>query len=272
MERSGAEGHLEQLSRVYSSVTWDVYAELDRSLEPRGPDWLLHRAAEYLTPDATVLDAGCRDAAHLIRLVRDCDVTGVGIDPVASHVERAQIAVDSFSLQQRISIVQASMEDAPALGRQFDVVWCRDVLEQVADLTAALVGVAQVLKRSGRMVVFTTTATELLEPSEWAVLNGHLGNVASNLVESTVEGAFAAAGLVIEDKDVIGTEWREYAEERTHPASTALLRLARLRRTRDSVVAAHGSDVYRHVEANLHWELFQFLGKLQPTVYVLRRR
>jgi hypothetical protein len=25
------------------------------------------------------------------------------------------------------------------------------------------------------------------------------------------------------------------------------------------------------VEANLHWEAFQFLGKLLPTVYILRR-
>jgi cyclopropane fatty-acyl-phospholipid synthase-like methyltransferase len=270
MKRSDQEGHIEQLSRVYSPVTWDVYARLDRSLDPRGPDWLLQRAAEYLTPGATVLDAGCRDAAHLIRLVQGHGVTGVGVDPVPVHVERGRTAVESMGLHERITIAPGTMEDAPRLGQQFDLIWCRDVLEQVADLSAALDGVAQVLKRSGRMVVFTTLATELLEPAESAMLNRHLGNVAANLVETNVEAAFTAAGLEIEDKDIIGTEWREYAEERTQPVSTALLRLARLRRTRDSVVAHHGQDVYSHIEANLHWELFQFLGKLRPTVYVLR--
>jgi len=63
-----------------------------------------------------------------------------------------------------------------------------------------------------------------------------------------------------------------YAEERTQPASQALLRLARLRRQQDSVVARHGQDIYDHVQANLYWEVYQFLGKLLPTVFVLRRR
>lgn len=259
-------------SRVYSPETWDVYAELDRSLDPRPPDWLLDRAAEYLKPGTTVLDAGCRDAAHLIRLVTAHDVTGCGVDPFPLHVERAQKAVEAASLAGRITIHHAGMEDVPELGRLFDFVWCRDVLEQVADLTAAVAGVARAMVRGARMIVFTTVATDLLEPRESAMVHQHLGNMAANLVEANVEAAFAAAGLEIEDKDVIGAEWREYAEERTQPAATALLRLARLRRRRSALLARHGEDVYNHVEANLHWELYQFLGKLRPTVYVLRRR
>jgi hypothetical protein len=121
------------------------------------------------------------------------------------------------------------------------------------------------------MVVFTQTATDLLTAGEAEMMSRHLGNVIANLSETTLEAAFAEAGLVVEEKDVIGTEWREYAEERGQPVSRALLRLARLRRTKGVVVAEHGEDVYRHVEANLHWEAYQFLGKLRPTVYVLKR-
>ncbi|MEV6417461.1 hypothetical protein [Kribbella sp. NPDC051718] len=121
------------------------------------------------------------------------------------------------------------------------------------------------------MVVFTQTATELLTTGEAEMMSRHLGNVIANLNETTLETAFADAGLVIDEKDVIGTEWREYAEERTQPVSRALLRLARLRRTRKAVVAEHGEDIYHHVEANLHWEAYQFLGKLRPTVYTLKR-
>jgi hypothetical protein len=64
------ENHLARLSRVYSDETWSLYKLLDRSLDPRGPDWLHTRAGEYLTPGSVVLDAGCRDGAHLIRLVQ----------------------------------------------------------------------------------------------------------------------------------------------------------------------------------------------------------
>lgn len=53
--------------------------------------------------------------------------------------------------------------------------------------------------------------------------------------------------------------------------SRALLRLSRLRRQRDALVERFGQDIYDHVEANLHWEAFQFLGKLLPTVYILKR-
>lgn len=262
--------HLGQLARVYSPVTWDLYAELDQSLQPRSPDWLLDRAADVLPEGGSVLDAGCRDAAYLIRLVQRCGGIGVGIDPVAIHAARAREAVEAQGLTDRIVIVQGVMDEAPMLGRRFDLVWCRDVLEQVANLDSAVAGMAGVLGPEGHIVVFTTVATPLLEPVEWKLLGQHLGNVSSNLVEANVQAAFRRAGLVVQTKDVIGTEWREYTEERTQPVSTALLRLARLRRSRDSVVARTGQAVFGHLEANLHWELFQFLGKLQPIVYILR--
>ena len=35
-------------------------------------------------------------------------------------------------------------------------------------------------------------------------------------------------------------------------------------------VAEHGMAIYGHVEANLNWELFLFLGKLDPLIYLLR--
>jgi hypothetical protein len=122
------------------------------------------------------------------------------------------------------------------------------------------------------MLVYTVFVTDRLTPQEFELLERHLGNVSSNLVERNVEEAFESAGLAIERKEAIGTEFKEYAEERAQPGSRTLLRIARLRRLRRSLIESHGEDIYNHVEANLHWEVFQFLGKLQPTVYVLRHR
>ena len=110
-DAAGATSHVANLSRVYSNETWSVYDLLDRSLDPRGPDWLLDRAGRLLAPGSAVLDFGCRDAYHLIRLVRDSDITGVGIEPVAIHVERARAAVAEARLDQRIQIVHCTMED-----------------------------------------------------------------------------------------------------------------------------------------------------------------
>jgi len=264
--------HLEQMSRAYSDETWSVYDLLDRSLDPRGPDSLHDLAAEYLTPGAVILDAGCRDAAHLIRLVRAHAATGVGVDPVAVHVARARSAVAAAELGARVEIVHGALEALPYPDGHFDFIWCRDVVEQLELLVPALKEAARVLEQTGHMLVYTVFVTDLLTPQEFALLERHLGNVSSNLVERNVEEAFVSAGLAIERKDAIGTEYKEHAEERTQPASRTLLRIARLRRLRTSLIESHGEDVYNHVEANLHWELFQFLGKLQPTVYVLTRR
>jgi hypothetical protein len=70
---------------------------------------------------------------------------------------------------------------------------------------------------------------------------------------------------------VIGTEWREHEEERTQPVSRDLLRLARLRRRREEIVEEYGQELYDVSQASLQWKTYLFLGKLQPTMYLLKR-
>ncbi|HEX7310346.1 MAG TPA: class I SAM-dependent methyltransferase, partial [Gaiellaceae bacterium] len=255
-----------QLSRVYGVETWRVYDVLDESLAPSGPDSLHDLAGSYLAPSARVLDAGCRDAAHLIRLIRRYGVTGVGVDPVEVHIERARAALEDAEVADRADVFVGAMQDLPFPDGHFDFVWCRDVIEQVNDLDAALREARRVLSRTGRMLVYTTFVTDRLTTQEAEMMDRHLGNVPANMVEANVERAFAGAGWAIERKDDIGTEWREHLEERGGTVSRSLLRLSRLRRQRDAMVQRFGQDIYDHVEANLHWDTFQFLGKLLPTV------
>jgi ubiquinone/menaquinone biosynthesis C-methylase UbiE len=262
--------NLDRLTREYGPTTWDVYELLDRSLDPKGPDSLHELASAYVQRGDVVLDAGCRDADHLIRLVQEHDAVGVGVDPVAIHIERARAAVEQAGLAERVTLHQGVMHDLPYHDAHFDFVWCRDVLEQVDDLDGALAELRRVMRPGARMLVFTVFATDLFDERDEAMMRRHLGYVNGNLDRGVVEAALARVGLEIERVDEIGTEWREYAEERTQPVSRALLRLSRLRRQRQQIVSQHGQEIFDHVEANLHWEFFQFLGKLLPVVYVLR--
>jgi hypothetical protein len=61
--------HLDLLARVYSGQHIGIYPLLDESLNPRSPELLFDVAASYVSPGSRMLDMGCRDAAHLIRLV-----------------------------------------------------------------------------------------------------------------------------------------------------------------------------------------------------------
>jgi ubiquinone/menaquinone biosynthesis C-methylase UbiE len=272
MEDQAGRDHLGAVSRVYGPETWEVYDLLDRSLDPRGPDTMLALGIERLTPSSRVLDVGCRDASHLIELVRGSGALGVGLDPVGRLLEQARAAVAEAGLDERIELVAGVMQHIPFPAGSFDLVWCRDVIELVDDLDSGLAEVARVLRPGGQLLVFTVLATDRLEPKEAQLLLGqNLAIVAENMAEERVEGAFRRAGLEIIVKDEIGTEWREHAEERSQPASRALLRLARLRRQRAGIIEQAGADIYAHVESNLHWLVYQLLGKLLPVIYVVRK-
>jgi ubiquinone/menaquinone biosynthesis C-methylase UbiE len=266
----GHDDHLDRLARVYSPHGRELKEVLDRSLDPRGPEMLLEAAGEHLTPDSLILDIGCRDARHLIELVQTHGCRGVGLDPLDWHIERARAAVDEAGLGNRIEIVEGVIERIDQPDERFDFVWCRDVLELVEDLDKDLAEAARVLKPDGAMLVYMNVATELFEPREAAMIHEPLGNVARNLDEEFVEAAFERAGLVIERKDVIGTEWRERDEEEGRPSSQNLLRLARLRRRREEIVAEYGQERFDIAQASLQWLTYQLLGKLKPTMYVLR--
>jgi SAM-dependent methyltransferase len=263
----------EQIARmrfVYGSDDEALRALLGESLAPRSPDSLLDVALPLLTPDSRLLDVGCRDARHLIPLVARSGCNGVGIDPVDRNVERARAAVAAAALGQRIEIRRGVMEQIEEPDRSIDVVWCRDVLESIPDVRAGLSEVARVLKPGGAAVLYTVFATPRLEPREAAAISRPLGAVLQNLDRSFVEDAFDHVGFRVERREEIGTEFREYDEERTQPVSDSLIRLARLRRRREEVVRQFGEDRYDLWEASLQWLGYLLLGKLEPVAYVLR--
>jgi SAM-dependent methyltransferase len=260
------------MTTIYGPTTWDVYTRLDESLDPRGPDMLYDLAAEHIVDDDVILDAGCRDAAHLVELARRHPrITAIGVEPVAIHVDRARAAVREAHLDDRITIHQGVLHDVPSPEESIDFVWCRDVLVQVDDLNGGLRGLHRVMSPDARLLAYGSFATERLDGSDLEMMRRHLGWLEDNVRRTNMEAAFATAGFAIEHVDEIGTEWREYAEERTQSSSKALLRLARLRRQRDQIVTWRGQEIYDHIEANLHYEVFLFLGKLEPVIHVLRK-
>jgi SAM-dependent methyltransferase len=267
MERSR---QLAQMSFVYGDDDEELRALLDESLAPRAPDSLLELALPLLTPDSRLLDVGCRDARHLIPLVVRSGCTGVGIDPVERNIARARAALTDADLGQRIEIRHGVMEQTGEPDGSVDVVWCRDVLEVVSDLRVGLSELARVLKQGGSAVVYTVFATPRLEPREAAAVHRPLGTVPQNLERAWVEDAFDQAGFRVEHVAEIGTEFREYDEERTRPVSESLLRLARLRRRREEVIERFGRDKYELWEASLHWLAYLLMGKVEPVAYVLR--
>jgi hypothetical protein len=90
--------------------------------------------------------------------------------------------------------------------------------------------------------------------------------------EDFFQASAQAAGLSITSRDVISSEWRErWAEEGSTALLEDLLSVARMRRSEAAFVAQYGRERYEAIYAGRLWGIYQMLGKLQPTVYLLAK-
>lgn len=262
-----------KMSEIYSETFWRLFEDLDRSLDPAGLDALHEIARPYVAPGAAILDVGCRDAGHLLRLLQVAGPhgSGIGIDPVRWHVERGHAAVQAAGVLDRVMVLEAVAEDLPLADDSMDFVWCRDVIEVLPDLDRAAAEMTRVLRPGGHLLAYTNVLAGAPDERETREIHEPLGNVVGNLVESQLVATLERHGLSIVQRIDVETEWREHQEEKQGTVSRDLLRLSRLRRQRDEIVASYGHQAFATAQASLQWTAWQFLGRFRPLVLVLQR-
>src|SRR5688500_3900700 len=264
------------VERLYGELWSDdeaLSAELARSLGPRGSDMLYERFAELgVGPDELVLDVGARDATYAVELARRFRCRVVAVDPVPIHAEWAATKIAEAGLGQRVRFESAGIEALPLADGEIGHVWCRDVLNHV-DLARGLGECHRVLRPGGGMLVYQTFATEAMEPREADRLYRSMAIVPANMSDAIFEQAAAECGFEIVLKDQLDSEWRERRiEEGGRAELDDLLAVARLRRNRASLVARFGEEACEAAFGGRLWGVYQFLGKLCPTTYLLRKR
>jgi len=254
------------------SSTSELEARCKESLNPRGSDMLYELFASFSpTAQSEVLDIGCRDARYAIELANRFGCRVLGIDPAPIHIERARKNIAEAGLAERVRIELAAIEALPAADGSVDLIWCRDVLNHV-NLQRGLAECVRVLKPGGQMLVYQTFATPALEAREAARIYAALAIVPQNMAEDFFQATAHVAGLSITRRDVVSSEWRErWAEEGSTALLDDLLGVARMRRSEATLVADYGRERYEATYANFLWGIYQMLGKLQPTVYLLAR-
>jgi hypothetical protein len=89
---------------------------------------------------------------------------------------------------------------------------------------------------------------------------------------SFFETTAGEAGLEVVSGERLQGEWRErMLEDGTWDVAADLLAISRLSRREDELAERHGRDRVEAVRGGLVWGVYQLLGKLCPTIYVLRR-
>ncbi len=252
----------------------EFYSIVDSSLQPRSPDVLYDKLGRLVSgmTEARVLDAGCRDATHMCEIAGRFDALVWGIDLVGSNVELAEEKIADAGLSGRVSVARGDIQSLEFADDAFDVVWCRDMLTLVPDLRRAFSECARVLRTGGHMLIFTNFATDLMEPWEAERLCGPLGACVDNLSRGYFEAALGDSGFRVVEREIIAGEWREWREESgDRQTSRQMLRIARMLRNRDSLIARVGRKDYEIELADCYWGVYQMIGKMSGAIYTLQR-
>ena len=240
---------------------------LDLSLDPAGPEVLYEHVAEMALPaGAVAVDVGCGRGRHAIELSRRFGLQVTGVDPVPESVRTARQAAQPGDA---VRFEVGAAERLPVATASADLVWCRDVLCLVPDLPAAYREIRRVLKPGGRSVIYQMFATSLLEPGEAAFLLPVMGCHPGAMRPENTEAAIGAAGLTIDRRVILGTEWGEYAQEHAAQPGRHLLHAARLTRDPERYIARFGEDNYHIKLGDCLWHIYRMIGKLSSRIYVL---
>ena len=257
---------------LWSPGAAELLARLDHSLNPRSPE-MLYAAARGLgiNRNYTVLDAGSGLGIYSCGLASKFGCHVVGVDLAENNLEMAHVRAREEKVDKLVTFQQGNIQSLPFDDATFDLVWCRDMLVHVRDLQQAFSEFARVLKPDGTVLIHTTFATDLMEPEEATRLYEPLGIVPTNMCSAYFEDAFNAASLQIRSSEPIGSEWLEYSEEQQARSSKELLRIARMRRLKERLVAEFGQEAYDVILAVSLWHIYLLIGKLSSMIYTLKK-
>lgn len=249
-----------------------IDAALDAVPPPRSPEILLAKLyALGVGPGHVVLDVGCGRGEYALQIAAETGCTVVALDQSADHAMTVRDAIRT-SGPARVWFTRSVAEALPLRAASAHHIWCRDMLNHV-DLPRTLAECARALRPGGHMVVYQTFATDLLEPKEAARIYRAFAIRPENMDPDRFERCATGAGLAIVERDVVGSEWREFweAEGVERRTSGKLMKAARLFRAPEDLRRDLGDRLYEMAVADQLWGIYQVIGKLQPTIYVLRR-
>ncbi|NUQ33439.1 MAG: class I SAM-dependent methyltransferase [Planctomycetaceae bacterium] len=250
-----------------------LYGALGQSQNPRPGESLYKSFKETgIKAEGLAVDVGCRDAAFACNVVKFFKCRVIGIDPVDNNLRNAQAKVKQQGVVGQLDLLRGALPLLPLKGESCDAIWCSDVMTYAPDLRECLDECARVLKPGGGMMLYQTLAGESMTPAESEWLFTRMGGVPRNHDQAYFEGAIKESRFEIQKKDVISSEFREYFEETgNRMTSLQLLRMARMLRKRDALIAESGPVRYEAELAECYWGVWQMMGKLCPVVYVLKK-
>ncbi|CAN5632439.1 hypothetical protein BH23PAT2_BH23PAT2_05360 [soil metagenome] len=263
---------LEESYDNFPRIEEEFNAFLNETLAPRSPNMLLDLVRGLNLPDhAIVADVGCAEGKYTFELAKQLSCKVFGFDPIKRHIEEANSELQKGpEFKDNVSFSLGSAESLTLDDSSVDLIWCRDTLVHVEDLDVAFTEWRRVLSPNGYVIILHTYAADKLEPREAEWLWRAMQVVPQNTQKAFIEQAFHNSALEIETSTAIGSEWKEYREERTGKHSQHLLHLSRLLRSPERYIQKFGQRNYEIKVGDCLWHVYQMMGKISYQTYLLR--
>ncbi len=259
---------------VYTEEVGRLYDEAADSKNPRSRDYLLELATENgVDEHAHVLDIGCANGGVSRKLLDKTGCKIEGVELLELLVDMGNKQNEELGVGDKFMIQQGSINDIPFPDSTFDFVFCNDVTGMVEDLETAMAECRRVLKPGGKMLLYASFGTDRLSDKEARELNDSLGNANEGTDKQRLLIPLKKNFTLVEEEE-IGSEFTQHDVEKSKGDSEAaknLLKAARLMTWADDYKSKHGERVYQIVLAEVHWNVFILLGKLQPTVFIVQK-
>ena len=262
----------ELYGKIWGEIDHELEFDVRQSLNPRNPNLLFELFGNLgITPNATVLEVGCRYGLYAIELARRYNCHVIAVDPIPLHIEETERHISNVGLGQQVKVKLGRIETLPLDDTSIDYVWCRDMLFHV-DLPKGFAECFRVLHPGGTMLIYHTFTTPLCERKEANRLCKALSFVLENMSEKYFERTAQNVGFEIIIKDRIDSEWCEASIEVGNKRLLEyLLYVTRMRRAKKRLVQKYGKNHYEANYASCLLEIYPMLGKLCPAIYLLKK-
>lgn len=224
-----------------------------------------------LGADSQLLDIGCGKGKQACAFAADLGCHVVAIDPIERNLDMARQRVAERQLEERVEIRRGTMEAIPLADAAVDFVWCRDMLNHLADLAGGLREAARVLRPGGGMLVCSALATAPLEGAEVEEVLRGMAIEPPTLSRPTVEAAYRAVGLEIVESGSTCEIDSPFFEGFGGKEARDYLRMATLVRAPARCAELIGADACAHLRRYYLWNIYLMIGKISYHVWVLRK-